>query len=443
MSSHYTSTSGFSVDSCSSTRPDSRFSILSSATSVSTSSQKSQAEKVFYCTVCSQIGKTTRFRRKNDWKKHEENFHHTEKEWACDCGLAFDRAKDFIEHHSSTHQGSNLPQDWASGVGLLPTVVYACGFQGCKGLYKSWDERCDHVASHMKSNPTSVQWDYSVEVTNLLRQTGLGRQWKDLLSQIYGSDKQNWPSFSWNPVRSRKLYQKLHCQDFRPGIRSLLFSAYILGLPNADTSIINGFEDPQLTLSTPIKDIRLEGRSSEELDAFFMRNQNYSPQTPYQYPGCTQFSTSSMGINNPIQHHLPDQTAYLQPPASYNTNGTFIPRTDPPIATTFDIDPSSSLDATTFPDFTINSPADCNAEGEIFRGQTQQVIPPLIPRPDRRADEDAVTPIYTLQGYTYCIVEPKTKNRKIQIKNPFSRKRSQSQLGSMNEVSPVPQLPSN
>lgn len=432
-----TSTSGFSVDSSPSTRPDSRFSNLSSTTSVSTSSQKSPAEKIFYCTVCFQIGKHTCFRRKNDWKRHEENFHHTQKEWLCDCGLAFGRVRDFTEHHSSVHTGSTLSQVSKLGIDLLPTVFYACGFQGCKGLFKSWDERCDHVASHMKANPTSAQWDYSVEVTNLLRQPELRKEWKDLLSQRHGPDKLNWPSFSWDPVRARNLHRKLQCQDFRPSIQSLLHSAYILGLPNV---IISGGQELQFTLDTPIKNFRLEDFSSEELDAFFMQHQNSSPQTRYQFLECTQPSISSMTTSTSLQHHIPDQTAYAQPSASFNTSATLISPMDHPVATTFNTDPNSSLNATPFQQFTINNPVDGFTEDEIFSG-AQQDLPPLIPRTDSRADEEIVTPIHTLHGLTYCIVEPKAKNRKIQIKNPFSRKRSQSQLGSTHETSPVPQVP--
>ncbi len=224
----------------------------------------------------------------------------------------------------------------------------------------------------MKADPTSAQWDYSVEVANLLRQPRLGRQWKDLLSQVYGPDKQNRPPFSWDPLRSRRLHQKLQCQDFRPGIRYLLVSAYILGLPNANATVINGGQYSQLTLDTPVKDIRLEGLSDEELDTIFMRHQNSSPQTPYQYSECAQLSISSMGVGTPLQHHLPDQTAYMQPSASFNTNGILISRMNPPIATTFNIDPNSSVNVTPFPIFIINSPVDDNAEDGIFPGLPQQ-----------------------------------------------------------------------
>jgi hypothetical protein len=64
--------------------------------------------------------------------------------------------------------------------------VFGCGFDKCKEVSIGWDERCDHVAKHMKNGATMDQWKYSNVIRNLIRQEALHDTWKELIGCLEG-----------------------------------------------------------------------------------------------------------------------------------------------------------------------------------------------------------------------------------------------------------------
>jgi hypothetical protein len=143
------------------------------------------------------------------------------------CSSVFDRLKDFEKHFKNAHPEMNRPAIADIEVKLQPKRIFACGFSGCKELLMSRDDRFQHVANHMeKQGAKRDQWRYSRVICNLLRQPEIKQAWKSFTSDHLGMENL---FFSWNPSTSRRLRQKLECQDFSPDKLSLVKAACCLG----------------------------------------------------------------------------------------------------------------------------------------------------------------------------------------------------------------------
>ncbi|KAH7382480.1 hypothetical protein DE146DRAFT_623788 [Phaeosphaeria sp. MPI-PUGE-AT-0046c] len=126
--------------------------------------QSQSGEPYMFCTYCAEQKSLKTFKAKSDWKKHEMRMHETGEDWPCiviGCNRIFDRQKDFVKHHQRYHSGRPLPSLTDIGITLLPRRVFGCGFDKCKEVSIGWDERCDHVAKHMKNGASFDQWKYS------------------------------------------------------------------------------------------------------------------------------------------------------------------------------------------------------------------------------------------------------------------------------------------
>ncbi|KAF2999769.1 hypothetical protein E8E13_005340 [Curvularia kusanoi] len=188
-------------------------------------------ESYMFCTYCAEQKTLKTFKAKSDWKKHEARMHETGEDWACvvhGCSRVFDRQKDFIKHHQRYHSGRPLPSLTDIGISLLPRKVFGCGFDKCKEVSIGWDERCDHVAKHMKNGATSENWKYSNVIRNLIRQEALHEIWKEIIACLDERLKENRAQISWCPDNTRVLRQKLQCCDLRPSREEVLITALSL-----------------------------------------------------------------------------------------------------------------------------------------------------------------------------------------------------------------------
>lgn len=157
--------------------------------------------------------------------------HETGEDWPCPvigCSTVHDRQKDFIKHHTRYHSGRPLPSVTDIGIRLLPRRVFGCGFDKCKEVSIGWDERCDHVAKHMKNGLTFEQWKYSNVIRNLIRQEALHDTWKDLFASLDERLKETRSHITWAPENTRILRQKLQCCDLRPSREEVLITALSL-----------------------------------------------------------------------------------------------------------------------------------------------------------------------------------------------------------------------
>jgi hypothetical protein len=171
------------------------------------------------------------FKAKSDWKKHEMRMHETGEDWPCivnGCNRIFDRQKDFLKHHQRYHSGRPLPSLTDIGITLLPRRVFGCGFEKCKEVSIGWDERCDHVAKHMKNGATFDQWKYSNVIRNLIRQESLHDTWKEIIGCLDPRLREGRSQISWCPDNTRILRQKLQCCDLRPSREEALITALSL-----------------------------------------------------------------------------------------------------------------------------------------------------------------------------------------------------------------------
>ncbi|KZM24872.1 metal ion binding [Ascochyta rabiei] len=193
--------------------------------------QSQSGESYMFCTYCAEQKSLKTFKAKSDWKKHEMRMHETGEDWGCvviGCSRIFDRQKDFIKHHQRYHSGRPLPSLTDIGITLLPRRVFGCGFDKCKEVSIGWDDRCDHVAKHMKNGATSEQWRYSNVLRNLIRQEALHETWKEIVACLDERLKENRAQISWCPDNTRVLRQKLQCCDLRPSREEVLITALSL-----------------------------------------------------------------------------------------------------------------------------------------------------------------------------------------------------------------------
>ncbi|OCK92464.1 uncharacterized protein K441DRAFT_570707 [Cenococcum geophilum 1.58] len=190
-------------------------------------------ERVLFCTFCAEQNVNKTFGTKSDWKKHETRIHETGQEWPCptpNCCLVFDRDADFSRHHQRSHPGRPLPPLSDVKVQLLPKGVFGCGFDNCKTLLSSWNDRCDHVAKHMKDGMKRTQWRYTNVIRNLIRQDSIRDDWKFLFVTFREQLKKDGSQLCWHPHNTRILRQKLECSDFRPNRDDFLMTTLKLGL---------------------------------------------------------------------------------------------------------------------------------------------------------------------------------------------------------------------
>lgn len=209
------------------------------------------SESYMFCTYCAETNVLKTFKAKSDWKKHEMRMHETGEDWPCPvlgCGQVHDRQKDFIKHHSRYHSGRPLPLVSDMRVRLLSRKVFGCGFDRCKEVSFGWDERCDHVAKHMKNGATPEQWRYSNVIRNLLRQEALHETWKSIWANLSERLRDGRSHITWSPENTRVLRQKLQCCDLRPSREDVLITALSLRsdlpLDPSEIHIPPGFSTP-------------------------------------------------------------------------------------------------------------------------------------------------------------------------------------------------------
>lgn len=229
-----------------------------------------------FCTYCAEAKTLKTFKAKSDWKKHEMRMHETGEDWPClvnGCNRIFDRQKDFVKHHQRYHSGRPLPSLTDIGIQLLPRRVFGCGFDKCKEVSIGWDERCDHVAKHMKNGSTFDQWKYSNVIRNLIRQEALHDTWKEMIACLNERLRESRSQISWCPDNTRILRQKLQCCDLRPSREEVLITALSL---RSDISLDPSQQQPPPGFVVPSRDSvpNVDGLSREQRMHILIGNPN-------------------------------------------------------------------------------------------------------------------------------------------------------------------------
>lgn len=213
----------------------------------------SKQKGTFLCGFCSEEGIQKSCTRKNDLKRHIEDFHNTNAQWHCrqrGCGKVFDWQTVYKTHLKNAHGGSRSTAVDDARVELCQQTVYACGFANCIQVFEApsdaespamFKEYVAHVVKHLDEGSNSGEWDYSTRIRNLMRQSGVLRAWQ---GSEWPEDERN--KLTWKPQTSGILRKRLETRHLGD-LRMLIQYAIALGSNPATVEFHPSF-------STPVKD---------------------------------------------------------------------------------------------------------------------------------------------------------------------------------------------
>ncbi|KAI2627164.1 hypothetical protein GGS21DRAFT_256485 [Xylaria nigripes] len=183
----------------SSSSRDSCFSVTSARSSVS-STMNLASEAKFWCTSCNKT-----FKRKFDWKRHEEEFHDRSRKYPCDsCNQSFWGPNTFNQHHKSAHGCQTCPHAENVMRPMRKRRAYGCGF--CAALHGQFERHIDHVATHFESGMTKRDWSHSNVIYGLLHQHGIIEGWKALVAEKHNRFTDRQPMFGWSPESTGRAH---------------------------------------------------------------------------------------------------------------------------------------------------------------------------------------------------------------------------------------------
>jgi len=189
-----------------------------------------------FCVYCSELGKTKDIGTKQDWKRHQEDYHPgTGNEWHCQykgCGEIFYQGLPF-KNHLKTHDGKVLPRDCKEV--KQQQRVYACGFENCRELNFNWRCFCDHLSTHMKKGHRD--WSYDRTIRNLLKQSEVSWAWKVIYGDLSPRLKVLPSQLTWEPKNTRSMKQKLEYRQFGSSLEDFLRELFFAGFPQPDVAL--------------------------------------------------------------------------------------------------------------------------------------------------------------------------------------------------------------
>lgn len=302
--------------------------------------------KKYQCPMCFLDNSPVGFGRKSDFKKHLHNFHGADVVWICrtkGCRLTFSTERAYSTHAKEAHRMKALPNSTAR-TDLCAQLVFSCGFATCKEhLFEAQsaedasatrDRHFEHIAKHFEDGFDVKDWEFRIQVQNLMRQPQVKSIWKTC---IWPKEKRQ--QLCWRPRSSGDLKRMLECRHLGNDISNLVRLAFILGtapftnpatpppgeidvyfqLPYRDSCPINSpdhnagttespkMEDDTSTLTTA------RSRSSIATTVFRLPSRqgkrSSRPQTPASAKGPTSTPTSALTS-------VPTSAASTAPPTS-------------------------------------------------------------------------------------------------------------------------------
>ncbi|KAK7583641.1 hypothetical protein V3481_012923 [Fusarium oxysporum f. sp. vasinfectum] len=153
---------------------------------------------IYWCTSCE-----TSFKRKYDWKRHEDEFHERWRKYPCPepgCNCSFWGSNSFNQHHKQCHGCKTCPHAEKVVNFLRKRKYWACGF--CSALHTARERHVEHVARHFESGMTKGNWIHSRVVHGLLHQPLMHEAWNALLVIKQPEYNGRRPLFSWHPSKT-------------------------------------------------------------------------------------------------------------------------------------------------------------------------------------------------------------------------------------------------
>lgn len=155
-------------------------------------------QNIYWCTSCE-----TSFKRKYDWKRHEDEFHERWRKYPCPepgCNRSFWGSNSFNQHHKQCHGCKTCPHAEKVVKFLRKRKYWACGF--CSALHPARERHVEHVARHFESGLTKSDWMHSRVIYGLLHQPLIHEAWDSLVSSKQADYGGRRPQFSWHPSRT-------------------------------------------------------------------------------------------------------------------------------------------------------------------------------------------------------------------------------------------------
>ncbi|KAK5999227.1 hypothetical protein PT974_01618 [Cladobotryum mycophilum] len=155
-------------------------------------------QNIYWCTSCE-----TSFKRKYDWKRHEDEFHERWRKYPCPepgCNRSFWGSNSFNQHHKQCHGCKTCPHAEKVVKFLRKRKYWACGF--CSALHPARERHVEHVARHFESGLTKSDWMHSRVIYGLLHQPHIHNSWEALVTGKHGELAARRPQFSWHPSKT-------------------------------------------------------------------------------------------------------------------------------------------------------------------------------------------------------------------------------------------------
>ncbi|CEJ89585.1 hypothetical protein VHEMI05421 [[Torrubiella] hemipterigena] len=172
-------------------------SIISNSSQLSSASSNSKTN-IYWCTSCD-----TSFKRKYDWKRHEDEFHERWRKYPCPepgCNRSFWGSNSFNQHHKQCHNCTTCPHAEKVVKFLRKRKFWACGF--CSALHPARERHVEHVARHFESGLSKNDWMHSRVVYGLLHQPLIHTAWENLVTSKQAEFGGRRPQFSWHPNKT-------------------------------------------------------------------------------------------------------------------------------------------------------------------------------------------------------------------------------------------------
>jgi len=254
----------------------------------------------FMCGFCKEEGIIKTCTRKNDLKRHIEDFHNMNAQWFCQhrgCNLVFDWPTVYKTHLKHTHGGSRTNLEEAK-VSLCPQTVFACGFEKCIQVFESpsdldagnvFKEYVAHVVKHLDEGSNSGEWNYSTRIRNLMRQSGVLRAWQT----------SSWPEadrnrLTWEPQHSGNLRKRLETKHIGDAQMLVQYAITLATSPNSARDMHQSFAIPVMD------ECRMQ-----------MNGHKSRPQLPLQAPQAPEADPFSFKISRGPSNPHPQLANYL------------------------------------------------------------------------------------------------------------------------------------
>lgn len=162
-------------------------------------SSRLHTPSTYQCQLLTHRSCDTEFKRKFDWKRHEDEFHERYKKYPCpDCNRVFWGANTFNQHHKTRHNCKTCPHADKVIKYTRKKRAWACGF--CAAFLPSMDRYIDHIGLHYEAGRTKAHWYHSNVLYGLLHQPGVNTAWKNMIGARFSHiPKDQQPRYGWEP----------------------------------------------------------------------------------------------------------------------------------------------------------------------------------------------------------------------------------------------------